>query len=95
MAILKTIEVVMGGNLVRINEEDFNAEIHQMPGASPSSSTLVSDDITSVSVDEARSLVYAAQTMEELDTLGAAEAAGKSRKSVLKAIEERRAELAG
>jgi len=94
-----------GGHEGLINACDFDEKRHREVGAAPvepagqgESFDATPGGISTVNVSEAKDLIAEATTVAALDALEAAEAASvKSpggRKSILKAIEDRRAELA-
>ena len=87
------------GETLVLAKRDFDPAVHRL--ADDPRETPVPDDldttpgtIASVNVNEAKDLIFQADTVQELDKLEADERAGNGRKAVLKAIEHRREDLA-
>ena len=87
MSKVSTIEVLVDGNIIVINESEFNAEIHSATSVPQAVSLEVDDDITKMNVSDAVELIEAVESFEVLEIYEGQESKGKNRKGIMVAID--------
>jgi hypothetical protein len=87
MSKVSTIEVLVDGNIIVINESEFNAEIHGATSAPQVLGLEVDGDITKMSVFDAVELIEAVENFEVLEIYEGQESKGKNRKGIMVAID--------